>query len=97
MYKRQVLVDDRVSGITGRSPADPWDIEDAFTASALLLASGGASGQTIAAEESAAMAYFSGDSRCNTNRNKSLSLRWQCANYANAVIANAAKIEAQLP
>ena len=92
-----VLVDDKVSAITGRNPADPWNIEDAFTASAILLAQGGATSKTIAAEEAAAMAYFSGDSRCNTNRNKSLSLRWQCANYANVVIGNAAKIEAQLP
>ncbi|MBI2003372.1 MAG: lytic murein transglycosylase [Parcubacteria group bacterium] len=92
-----VLVDDQVSAITGRNPADPWNIEDAFLASALLLAQGGATGKTIAAEEAAAMAYFSGDSRCNTNRNKSLSLRIQCASYANLVIANAVKIEAQLP
>ncbi len=88
-----VLIDDQVSAITGRTPADPWNIEDAFTASALLLARGGAAGQTIAAEEAAAMAYFSGDPRCNTNRNKSLSLRIQCASYANLVIANAVKIQ----
>ena len=92
-----VLVDDQVSGITGRHPADPWNIEDAFTASALFLAQGGATGQTVAAEEAAAMAYFSGDPRCNANPRKSMSLRWQCANYANAVIANASKIGAQLP
>ena len=92
-----VLVDDQVFGITGRNPADPWNIEDAFTASALLLAQGGATGQTIAVEEAAAMAYFSGDRRCNTNRSKSLSLRIQCASYANLVIANAAKIQEQLP
>jgi membrane-bound lytic murein transglycosylase B len=50
---------DKVSAITGKKPADPWDIRDAFLASALKLKSGGADG-TDDGEWKAAMRYFSG-------------------------------------
>lgn len=50
---------DRVSALTGKSPADPWDIRDAFTAAALLLKNNGADG-TRDGEWKAAMRYFSG-------------------------------------
>lgn len=83
-----IIVDDKVSGITGRIPADPWNIEDAFTASALLLAQGGAGSQTQAGEIRAAKAYFSGNPNCS---------RADCRSYAAIVLANAAKIEKQLP
>jgi len=46
------------------SPADPWDIKDAFLASGLYLADGGAAKQTYNAEWCAAQRYFSG--RCST-------------------------------
>lgn len=49
-----------VSAITGKSPANPWDIRDAFLASALLLKANGAAGGTRQAEWTAAMRYFSG-------------------------------------
>ncbi len=52
-YKNQV------SALTGKSPADPWDIRDAFMASALLLKNNGADG-TSDGEWKAAMRYFSG-------------------------------------
>ncbi len=48
---------DQVAQITGK-PADPWDIRDAFLASALKLAAGGATSQD--GEWAAAMRYFSG-------------------------------------
>ncbi|MBI2037381.1 MAG: hypothetical protein HYT15_00390 [Candidatus Magasanikbacteria bacterium] len=50
---------DKVSAITGKSPADPWDIRDAFMAAALLLKNNGADG-TRDGEWKAAMRYFSG-------------------------------------
>ena len=50
---------DRVSALTGKTPADPWDIRDAFVAAALLLKNNGANG-TRDGEWKAAMRYFSG-------------------------------------
>jgi len=50
---------DKVSAITGRTPANPWDIRDAFLASALLLKANGADG-TREGNWKAAMRYFSG-------------------------------------
>jgi peptidoglycan hydrolase CwlO-like protein len=47
----------RVSAITGK-PADPWDIRDAFLASAIKLAADGATTQS--GEWAAAMRYFCG-------------------------------------
>ncbi len=49
---------DKVSTITGKSVANPWDIRDAFIASAVKLKAGGAG--TVAGEWKAAMIYFSG-------------------------------------
>ncbi len=48
---------DKVAAITG-SPADPWNIRDAFIAAALKLKAGGAGTQS--GEWAAAMRYFSG-------------------------------------
>jgi peptidoglycan hydrolase CwlO-like protein len=48
----------KVAAITG-APANPWDIRDAFVASALKLVGGGADG-TYQGEWDAAMRYFSG-------------------------------------
>jgi peptidoglycan hydrolase CwlO-like protein len=48
----------KVTAITGK-PADPWDIRDAFLASALLLKANGADG-TRDGNWKAAMRYFSG-------------------------------------
>lgn len=50
---------DKVSSLTGKSPADPWDIRDAFIASAIKLKAGGADG-TDKNDWRAAMIYFSG-------------------------------------
>ncbi len=83
-----VLLADKISSITGRSPADPWNIEDAFLTSALLLAQGGAGAQTYGAEVRAAKAYFSGSPNCR---------RADCNSYASAVMRNAAEIQKQLP
>mgnify|MGYP001615168974 CR=1 FL=1 len=50
---------DKVSALTGKSPADPWDIRDAFMAAALLLKNNGAN-ETKDGQWKAAMRYFSG-------------------------------------
>ena len=50
---------DKVAALTGKSPANPWDIRDAFAAAAIKLTAGGADG-TYQGEWNAAMRYFSG-------------------------------------
>ncbi len=50
---------DRVAAITAK-PANPWDIRDAFLASAIKLGGSGAVGNGEAGEWRAAMLYFSG-------------------------------------
>lgn len=49
----------RISALTGKTPADPWDIRDAFTGAALLLKNNGAD-NTKDGQWKAAMRYFSG-------------------------------------
>jgi len=70
----------KLAGLLGR-PGDPWNIKDAFLASALYLADGGAAKQTYDAEWCAAQRYFSG--RCTT--------RYRF--YADSVMALAARYE----
>jgi membrane-bound lytic murein transglycosylase B len=50
---------EKVSAITGK-PANPWDIKDAFLASAIKLKAGGATQEGETGEWKAAMRYFSG-------------------------------------
>ena len=50
----------RVSSVTGRNPANPWDIKDAFVACALYVSDYGAKSQTYDGEWRSAMIYFSG-------------------------------------
>jgi membrane-bound lytic murein transglycosylase B len=57
------LYEGRLEAMLGR-PADPWNIKDAFLASATYLADGGADKQTYEAEWCATIAYFSGS--CKT-------------------------------
>ncbi|MFH1181314.1 MAG: lytic murein transglycosylase [bacterium] len=54
-----MLYRDRLEASINR-PADPWNIKDAFLASALYLADAGAKNQTYNSEWRAAMIYFSG-------------------------------------
>lgn len=79
--------EEEVARLTGHNPPNPWNIEDAFMASAVKLARGGATAQTRTAEIAAAKAYISGNSRCSSNI---------CNYYANAVINKAAVIEQNL-
>jgi len=50
---------DRVAAVLGRQP-DPWNIQDAFIASAVKLAAAGATAKTEDAEWKAAMIYYAG-------------------------------------
>ena len=79
-----LLYADAVANLTGHRPASPWNIEDAFTASGLMLAQSGANKQTYASEVKAAKMYIAGG-RWNT----SLTARI----YANNVMAQATKIQ----
>lgn len=76
-----------VTRITGRSPANPWNFEDAFTASAIKLARSGATSKDRAGESRAARAYISGNPSCTTST---------CNSYANTILQKAAQIEQDL-
>ena len=73
-----------VARLTGHSPPNPWNVEDAFPASALKLSRAGATSKTRAGETAAAKAYISGKSTCFTQT---------CNYYANAVLRKATEIE----
>lgn len=79
-----LLFKDRVTRLTGHNPANPWNVEDAFTASALYLADAGATSQTVAGETRAAKAYISGQPTCS---------RYICNSYASRIIALAGDID----
>jgi peptidoglycan hydrolase CwlO-like protein len=55
-----MLYKNKIPAITGKNPASPWDIKDAFVAAALLLKDNGATSGRSDAEWRAAMLYFSG-------------------------------------
>lgn len=78
---------DQVSQITGNSPANPWNFEDAFTAAALKLARDGASSKTPAGEIAASKRYYCGNAKSTASG---------CVNYANSVQRRAARIEQNL-
>lgn len=78
-----LLFDDRVAKVTGHSPANPWNIEDSFTASALYLADAGATSKTEAGEQRAARAYISGTPSCPSRG----SARSACLGYSRQILA----------
>ena len=55
-----VLYEERVAATTGNRPANPWNPQDAFMASAILLKDNGAAKGTVAAERLAALRYLAG-------------------------------------
>lgn len=73
--------------LTGHNPPDPWNIEDAFIASGIMLGRNGATSQTAAGELRAAKTYISGNPNCT----KSI-----CSYYSNLVLDKAGDIEAAL-
>jgi peptidoglycan hydrolase CwlO-like protein len=74
---------DKVAALTGHNPANPWDIRDAFAASAIKLTSNGADG-TYQGDWNAAMRYFSG----STNAKYSF--------YGDSVMAQTAKYQSDI-
>ena len=79
--------EDEVARLTGNNPPNPWKIEDAFTASAVKLARGGADKKTRAGEDGSARAYIGGSTRCSSSI---------CNYYANTVLRKADEIERNL-
>jgi len=79
-----ILFEEAVAKLTGHNPPSPWNLEDAFTASGLMLAESGADKQTYAAESKAAKIYIAGG-----RWNRSLTARI----YSNNVMAEAARIQ----
>lgn len=79
--------EDIVTQLTGHDPANPWTIEDAFTASAAKLARAGATAKTVAGETAAAKAYISGNPNCTSSI---------CNYYARAVLRKAEEIAPNL-
>lgn len=79
--------EERVAQLTGHQPPNPWNIEDAFMASAIKLANAGATAQTRAAETAATKAYLSGNSKCSSRI---------CNYYASTVLDKAAVIAQSL-
>ena len=59
------LFEKRISKLTGKTMADPWNIESSFTGAALFLADRGANQKTVEAERRAAKAYLSGNPNCD--------------------------------
>src|SRR3989344_5995953 len=80
------LYKNAIARATGHNPPDPWNPEDAFLASALLLKDNGAAEGTYAAERRAALRYFAG-----SNWNKSA-----YAFYGDEVMAIASKYQEQM-
>ncbi len=78
---------DQVSRLTGHSPANPWSIQDSFTAAAAKLSKDGANSGTRAGEIAASKRYYCG-SASSTNS--------VCINYANSVQRLAQQIEPNL-
>ncbi|MEK7636503.1 MAG: lytic murein transglycosylase [Patescibacteria group bacterium] len=73
----------KTAKLTGNNPPNPWNIEDAFTASAIFLAEAGATAKNEAGETRAARTYISGRSACPA---KGLS-RTVCLGYSRQITA----------
>ena len=71
-----MIYESQIASLTGHNPPSPWNIEDAFIASALKLAGTGAASQAAKDEHTAAAKYLGGG-----NYKKSVS-----QNYANTVM-----------
>ena len=78
---------DRIGKLTGNTPPNPWNPEDAFMASAMLLTDDGADAQTKTAEFRAAMCYLAG---CGNVSDPNLQF------YGNQVASYAADYQCQI-
>lgn len=87
-----LLFADRVASVLGKNSANPWNVEDSFTASALFLADAGAKSQTKSGEIAAARTYISGRPNCPAAG----SARYACISYANRVYSLSQEIDRAL-
>jgi len=55
-----ILYEDKITALTGNNPPNPWDPQDAFMASAILLKDNGGAGGNAAKERLAALRYLAG-------------------------------------
>lgn len=78
---------DKVSAVTGNTPANPWNTRDAFAAAALLLKDNGATSGASNAEHRAAVCYLAG---CGNASKAAYQF------YGNDVMSIAAKYEDQI-
>lgn len=81
-----VLYENRIAGLTGHNPPNPYEPLDAFVASALLLRDNGAAAGGYAAERKAALKYLAGSNWSNPSY----------AFYGDDVMALAAKYQEQI-
>lgn len=84
-----LLFEEKAAALTGHNPPNPWNIEDAFTASAVFLSEAGAKSQTRQGELAAARTYISGRPSCPSSG----SARYACLAYANRVVSLAEDID----
>jgi len=84
-----LLFNGRVAEIVRRSIANPWVVEDAFTAAGLFLADSGARSKAKTGEIAAARTYISGRPNCPASG----SARYACISYANRVYSLSQDIE----
>lgn len=73
----------KVAELTGHNPPSPWNVEDAFTASAVFLSQSGAASKTNAGEIAAAKTYISGRPNCASSI---------CRVYSNRIVSLARDI-----
>lgn len=76
-----VIYENQVAKITGHNPPSPWNVQDAFVASALLLRDNGAGNHSWKSEWRAAMRYFAG------------SVNWRYRFYGDSVMSLAEKYQ----
>ncbi len=80
------MIKSQVASILGKTTPDPWNPEDAITASSVLLKGNGAAGGTYTAERTAALKYYAGGGWSKASN----------AFYGNQVMARVEKIQADI-
>lgn len=80
-----ILYKDRIADLTGHNPPNPWNPEDAFVATALLLKDGGGVGNRSAERMAAAKYYAGGNWKSTLGQS-----------YANQVLSKADKYQSQI-